>query len=88
VVQMTNPKAALAWIAIISLGLHGDAPSWVGLVIALGTSILSVIIHCLYAVAFSTAVMVRLYARARRWIQGLLGLFFAVAGVKLLSSRL
>ena len=27
-VQMTNPKAALAWIAIISISLHADAPAW------------------------------------------------------------
>ncbi|NQW00883.1 MAG: LysE family translocator [Rhodospirillales bacterium] len=88
VVQMTNPKAALAWIAIISLGLHNDAPHWVGVVIALGTAIMSVIIHCLYAVAFSTPYMVRLYSKARRWIQAALGVFFALAGIRLLSSRL
>jgi len=87
-VQMTNPKAALAWIAIVSLGLQANAPAWVGVMIVLGTSFLSVTIHCIYAVAFSTPVMVRLYAKARRWIQGLLGAFFAFAGIKLLSSRL
>ena len=88
IVQMTNPKAALAWIAIISLGLHENAPIWVAFSIVLGTSILSVIIHCVYAVAFSTAVMVRLYAKARRWIQGVLGAFFTFAGIRLLTSRL
>jgi amino acid exporter len=87
-IQMTNPKAALAWIAIISLGLHENAPLWVGFSIVVGTSILSVIIHCVYAVAFSTSVMVRLYSKARRWIQGALGAFFAFAGIKLLTSRL
>jgi amino acid exporter len=85
---MTNPKAALAWIAIISLGLRENAPIWVAFSIVLGTSILSVIIHCVYAVAFSTAVMVRLYAKARRWIQGVLGAFFTFAGIRLLTSRL
>lgn len=87
IVQMTNPKAAMAWIAIVSLGLQTDAPYWVGLMIILGTGLLSVSIHCIYAVAFSTPVMVRLYAKARRWIQGALGAFFAFAGFKLLSSR-
>jgi threonine/homoserine/homoserine lactone efflux protein len=37
--------------------------------------------------AFSTRVMVRAYSRARRWIQGALGAVFAVAGIKLLTSR-
>jgi amino acid exporter len=86
-IQMTNPKAALAWIAIISLGLRENAPLWVGFSIVLGTSILSVVIHCLYAVAFSTAVMVRFYSRARRWIQGALGACFAFSGLRLLTSR-
>jgi len=87
-VQMTNPKAALAWIAIISLGLQDDAPWWVGDALVGGTSLLSVVIHYLYAVAFSSAPMVRLYSRARRSIQGALGVFFAVAGFRLLASRL
>ena len=86
-VQMTNPKAALTWIAIISLGLQNNAPGWVGFVIVAGTTILSVVIHLLYAVAFSTPIMVRLYSKSRRIIQATLGAFFAVAGLKLLTSR-
>ncbi len=87
VIQMTNPKAALAWIAIISLGLQQGAPLWVGFVIVGGTAFLSIVVHCLYAVAFSTPVMVRLYGKARRTIQATLGVFFALAGLKLLTSR-
>lgn len=87
-IQMTNPKAVLAWIAIVSLGLQENAPVWVGLSIVIGTSALSVIIHCCYALLFSTALMVRLYAKARRWIQAALGAFFAVAGIKLLAGRI
>jgi len=87
IIQMTNPKAALAWIAIISLGLQANAPLWVGISIVVGTSALSVLIHCVYALAFSTAPMVRIYGKARRWIQGALGVFFCFAGFKLLTSR-
>lgn len=87
IIQMTNPKAALAWIAIISLGLQEGAPLWVGAVIVLGTFALSIIIHLLYAVAFSTPLMVRVYGKARRVIQGVLGTFFALAGLRLLTSK-
>jgi amino acid exporter len=87
-VQMTNPKAVLAWIAIMSLGLHDKAPLWVALSIVIGTTVLSLIIHYLYAVAFSTTTMVRVYSKGRRWIQGALGAFFAFAGIRLLTSRL
>ena len=87
IIQMTNPKAALAWIAIISLGLQEGAPFWVGAAIVIGTFIMSVAIHVLYAVAFSTPAMVRLYGKSRRVIQGVLGTFFAFAGIRLLTSR-
>jgi amino acid exporter len=87
-VQMTNPKAALAWIAVISLGFHPDAPWWVAAVIVAGTSILSAIMHLAYALAFSTARMVAWYRAARRWIQAALGAFFCFAGLRLLMSRL
>ncbi len=87
IIQMTNPKAALAWIAIISLGLQEGAPLWVGAVIVLGTFALSMVIHLLYAIAFSTPAMVRIYGKARRGIQVVLGTFFALAGLRLLTSR-
>lgn len=86
-IQMMNPKAALTWIAIISLGLKNDAPAWVAIAIVVGTSILSVIIHLLYTVAFSTPIIVRFYARFRRFIQAALGTFFAFAGIRLLTSQ-
>ncbi len=41
IVQMTNPKAALAMIAIVSIGVHSDAPLWVGGVLILGATLLS-----------------------------------------------
>jgi len=87
IIMMTNPKAALAWVAIVSLGLQDGAPAWVGVVIVVGTSVMSTVIHTLYAVAFSTQVMVRAYAKTRRTMQAVLGMFFAFAGIKLLISR-
>ncbi len=86
-VQMTNPKAALAWIATISLALQPGSPAWVAGVIVIGTFILSVIFHTLYAVAFSTPFMVMIYGRARTYIQATLGVMFTAAGLKLLTDR-
>jgi threonine/homoserine/homoserine lactone efflux protein len=88
IIQMTNPKAALSWIAIIALGLQHGSPMWVAAVIVIGTFMLSIIIHILYAVAFSTPIMVSLYGKARRYIQTTLGVFFAFAGFKLLTSKM
>ena len=86
-VHMTNPKAVLAWVAIIALGLPPEAPLWVGLAIVFGCFGLSIAVHLTYALVFSTPVMSSLYLRARRVIQATLGVFFTFAGLKLLLSR-
>jgi amino acid exporter len=86
-VQMSNPKAALAWIAIITLGVQPDAPWCVTAAIVAGSGLLSLAGHLLYALLFSTARIDRFYRRARRWIELALGAFFGFAGVKLLTSR-
>ena len=87
IVNMTNTKAALAWVAIIALGLPPEAPLWVGLVIVLGCFGLSIAVHLTYALVFSTPVMSSLYLRARGGIQATLGVFLTFAGLKLLLSR-
>ncbi|MGB0865825.1 MAG: LysE family translocator [Granulosicoccaceae bacterium] len=87
VVQMSNPKAAFANLAIVSLAMQSQAPWWVGAVIVFGASSLSLIGHCLYALAFSTQTMVRAYTRCRRSIEALLGAFFVAMGFRLLSDR-
>lgn len=84
---MSNPKAALSWIAVVSLGLRDGSPLWVAVTLVVGTGMLSLVLHWLYAVAFSTMVMARFYTRARRPIQATLGCFFCFAGLKLLTSR-
>lgn len=81
-----NPKAVLAWIAIMSLGLRNDAPSGVLPTIIGGCALLGVFVFGGYAVLFSTAPMIALYGRLRRWIESGLCALFAVAGLKLLAS--
>lgn len=86
-IHLTNPKAALAWIAIIALGLPANAPLWVALTIAGGGFVISLTVNGAYALAFSAPPMVRLYAKARRVIQFVMGSVFALAGLRLLTSR-
>ena len=86
-VQMTNPKAALQWIAIVSLGLGPNAPTWIGITLIAVTTSLSLLIYVLYAVTFSTSPVVAFYRRTRRWIEGALGVFFAFAAYKIATYR-
>lgn len=87
VIQMTNPKAALTWTAVMALGVDASAPLWVGGLIVFGTTLISAIGHLTYAIAFSAPPMISGYRRARRWIEAGLGAFFCFASYKLLTSR-
>lgn len=87
-IQMTNPKAAFTWLAILSLAMDHTAPFWVGGVVVAGTGAISIFGHLTYAVAFSTPPVVNGYRKAQRWIDGALGSFFTFAGLKIATTDL
>lgn len=86
-IQMTNPKAALQWIAIVAIGIGPDAPAALGLALVVSATVMSVLGHLAYALTFSTSPVIHAYARARRWIEGALGAFFVFASFKLATAR-
>lgn len=86
-IQMTNPKAALHWIAIVGIGLGGDAPWQVCLALVVSTTLISMLGHVAYAVTFSTQPVIAFYQRARRWIEAALGVFFTFAAFKIATYR-
>jgi threonine/homoserine/homoserine lactone efflux protein len=81
-----NPKAVIAWIAIISLGLQQDSPDAGLPAIVGGCALIGILVFGSYAIAFSTTPMIALYPRARRGIEALLAAVFAAAGLKLLAA--
>lgn len=87
IMHLANPKAVLAWIALVTLGLGAEATWSDAAIVLAGCAVLSVVIFGGYALVFSTAPMVRLYRRARRGIEGALAGLFGVAGMRLLLSR-
>ncbi len=87
VLHLSNPKAVLGWIAIMSIGLHPDAPSYTIPIMMTGCAVLAMIVNVGYALIFSTPIMGRAYQRARRWIEGMLAAIFGYAGIRLLLSR-
>lgn len=86
-IQMTNPKAALHWIAIVGIGLGPGAPLWLGVTLIVSATAMSLAGHLAYALTFSTRPVVACYARARRWIETALGAFFTFAAFKLALSE-
>lgn len=87
-IHVTNPKAIFAWLAIISLGLPANAPTSAILLIVGICITSSLLIFTGYAMLFSTRHALRVYKSARRWIEGAMAVFYSVAGLKLLTSRL
>lgn len=90
--HLTNPKAILGWIAIMSLALRpgaveSGAPAHILPPLIAGCAVLGIVINLGYALVFSTPVMARAYQRARRGIDGLLAAVFGYAGLRLLLSR-
>lgn len=83
--HLTNPKAILAWISIMAIGLTPDGPPHATLTIIAGCALLGISIFGGYALVFSAPPVVRLYARCRRAIEGVLALVFAAAGLRLLT---
>ncbi|MCM2477150.1 LysE family translocator [Rhizobium sp. CG5] len=87
-IHLTNPKAILGWLAMISIGLPAHASiATVGFIVG-GCLATGLSVFTGYALLFSTAGALAVYRRARRGIEGTMALLFGVAGVKLLTARL
>jgi len=87
VLNLSNPKAVLAWISVLALGV-GSAEGNPGL--AMTTALcaaLGLVIYLAYAVLFSQAAIRSAYSRARRAIDGMVAAFFGYSGLKLILTR-
>ncbi|MEP0944426.1 MAG: LysE family translocator [Rhizobiaceae bacterium] len=85
-IQMTNPKAILSWVAMISIVSNPGAPIWVLGLYILGCSILAFAGHITWAVLFSTNAALRGYDRFKRQINATLGAIFGFIGASLLVN--
>lgn len=87
IVQMTNPKAAIYWVAITAVAIGPDTPLAITIALVAGCSVLSLAGHVTYALAFSTRAAVAAYAKGRRVVQASLGTFFTYAAYRLATER-
>jgi threonine/homoserine/homoserine lactone efflux protein len=86
--NLLNPKAVLAWAAVIALGVPADARAAGITAIVAVCALLGVAVYLAYAAAFSTPAVRSGYALARRRIEAALAVAFAAAGLRLLSERI
>lgn len=84
--NLSNPKSVIAWMAALSIGLETN--DGIGAIVAatLVCVLVGFLTNALYSAVFSVGGMMRAYRRARRWIDGIVGVLFSVAGVGLIRS--
>lgn len=86
--NLSNPKAVVAWMAALSVGLaDNDAAAQLAVSTAL-CMVLGFGNYFGHALAFSMPGFMAAYQRARRWIEGTVAALFALAGFGLLRSAL
>ncbi|MCL5777629.1 LysE family translocator [Limibaculum sp. FT325] len=85
--NLLNPKALLAWGAVIALGMPAGAGAGEFAAIVAVCSALGCAIYGGYAVLFSLPAVRAGYAHARRWIDGACAAVFGAAGGALLAGR-
>ncbi|MFL9941201.1 LysE family translocator [Paraburkholderia graminis] len=84
--HLTNPKAILVWMSIVSLAMSPASGAHTAPVV-LGCMAIGVSVFSSYALLFSTASARRVYLAIRRWLDGSLAIMFGIAGFKLLTSK-
>ncbi len=85
--QVTNPKAVVFWLAIAAIGATEGGGLLIAALFIIGGFVLSFVCHGAWSIFLSAGHFRRLYASARRNVEAALGMFFAVAAVKLATSR-
>jgi threonine/homoserine/homoserine lactone efflux protein len=82
--HLTNPKAIVVWLSVVSLALPAGARQADALAFVVSCAALSASIFCCYALAFSTDAARRAYRAGERWVNAVLAGVFAYAGVRML----
>jgi threonine efflux protein len=84
--HLTNPKAVVVWLSVVSLALPAGARQTDALAFVGSCALISATIFVCYALAFSTSGARRGYRVAQRWVNAVLAGVFAYAGVRMLLA--
>ncbi len=86
--NLSNPKAVVAWMAALSMGMGINNQSMDVAIATLCCILLGILNYTAYALAFSMPGFMALYQRFRRWIEGVVASLFAIAGFALIRNAL
>ena len=88
ILNLSNPKAVVAWMAALSMGMGADSGSGHVMFATAICMALGFLNYALHALAFSLPGFMAGYRRFRRWIEGVVAGLFAAAGFGLIRSAL
>jgi threonine/homoserine/homoserine lactone efflux protein len=84
--HLTNPKAIVVWLSVVSLALPAGAGAPDALAFVASCVPISAAVFTCYALAFSTAAARRAYQAGERGVNAVLAGVFGYAGVRMLLS--
>lgn len=87
VLQVSNPKAIVFWIAIAAVGATQGGGAGVIAAFVAGAFVISFACHGAWALLLSSRPIRAAYARARRWVEATLGTLFAFFAIRLAAER-
>lgn len=88
VLNLSNPKAVVAWMAALSMGLGQETDAQAVATATLICAVLGFVNYAGYALTFSLPGFMAGYRKSRRWIDGIAAGLFALAGFSLIRSAL
>lgn len=86
ILNLSNPKSVIAWMAALSMGLNPSDTAVSVLVTTLVCVAVAFFNNLSYSLVFSMGGMMALYRRGRRWIEGATAALFATGGLALIRS--
>ncbi len=84
--NLSNPKAVLAWMAALSVGLDSNDDLYAIIVATMVCMMVGFTAYALYSILFSVEGIMRVYQACRRWIDGAVAGLFSLAGFGLIRS--
>lgn len=86
VLNLSNPKSVVAWMAALSLGLDPNATIGSVVLTTLVCFVVAFLNNIGYSLIFSIGGVMAAYRRIRRWVDGVAAGLFALAGLGLIRS--
>ncbi|ROM96903.1 LysE family translocator [Pseudomonas brassicacearum] len=85
-IHLTNPKAALTWFTVTTVGLSANAPAWASFVLVAGCAVLGFLIFSTYALAFSAHSAEPFFTRTRKSFGMICAAFYSIVAIGFISS--